>query len=109
MWGFEDKENFTDDVFGAAPKDETVKKILLAIEEKGFKVKEAIKYVLVMKEKISLNGKTQINNGIVVVDPTVFITNISGQYNISKIIYKENDEKYVTLKKSTLQYILRSD
>ncbi len=107
IWGFEDKSNFTDDVFGGKKNSETIHQILEVFTDiTDISIKEAIKYEMLIYKKMNLDGLTQITSDkIVVLDPTVMVTDLRGEYNVCKISYK-SEEGFVTLKESTVKCIM---
>lgn len=108
VFGFEDDLNFTEEVFGGRKKSKAILGILNHISEiDNFTIKDAIKYVTVIERKISLNGKTQITDDkMVVLDPTILVTNLIGNFNICNVNYGKKEDDFITLKKSTIQSVL---
>lgn len=107
IWGFEDCSNFTDEVFGGVCGSNTIGDILRVIENgKCTNVSEAIKYVLVIEKKKNLNGNTQVDKDFVsLMNPTVFVTDIAGEKNVSRIRHEAMNNDYVTIKRSTIECI----
>lgn len=107
VWGYEDSSNFTDEIFGSKPGTEIVGEILQKIQKnEGFSVKDCIKYTFMVTMKYRLDGETLITDDkTTLLDPTVLVTDISGDFNISRLKCGDSRKEYVTIKRSTWESI----
>lgn len=108
FFGYSDKENFTDKIWGGTAKSEVIYKIIQKIQQgKGEKMlSQAIKEVCMFDLQISINGETNLTDyPAAVFAPCVFMYDDGAFFHITCHNFKRNAhlKEYITLKRSSIK------